>query len=163
MFVRLAELGNELPVLVNRIMYTIMDRNAREVKTIGSKRFGVQALLRGIYIHNDLMYLHTSLRNLTNVSFRIDHIRFKIADRKVAKRTAVQETFIEPVQVFNHISTVDGKSTVRNVFVFQKITIPDDKVLYVEIYERGGGRHQSFAISNEDLVHAKTVDRLKLE
>lgn len=40
--------------------------------------------------------------------------------------------------------------------------IPDDKVLEVEIYERDGGRHQSYRIENTDLVTAKPIDELKL-
>ena len=30
----------------------------REIKHIGCKRFGVQYLLKGIYVHNDLLYFH---------------------------------------------------------------------------------------------------------
>ena len=98
-YVRLQELGDENPLTVNRIMYTIHKKDARLIKNIGSKRFGMQLLLRGIYIHNDLFYIHVSLSNSSNVNFDIDHIRFRIADRKVAKRTALQETFVEPVHI----------------------------------------------------------------
>ena len=102
-YVRLQELGDENPLTVNRIMYTIHKKDARLIKNIGSKRFGMQLLLRGIYIHNDLFYIHVSLSNSSNVNFDIDHIRFRIADRKVAKRTALQETFVEPVRAYNAV------------------------------------------------------------
>lgn len=163
MFVQLKELGGETPVLVNRIMYHVWKKNARDVKHIGSKKFGIQALLKGIYIHNNLLYLHTSIRNDSNVPFDIDFIRFKVVDKKVVKRTAIQETTIYPVRTFNQLSTIDGKSTIRNVFVLEKITIPDDKVLIVEIYEKNGGRHQSFEIEDTDLVGAKFINELKLK
>lgn len=163
MFVKLKELGGETPVLVNRIMYNIYKKNVREIKHIGGKQFGMQALLKGIYIHNDLLYFHTSLRNYTSLSFDIDYIRFIVKDKKVAKRTAMQESVIEPVRTFNDLVTVDGKATVRNVFVLPKITLPDDKVLVVEIYERNGGRNQTFQIENTDLVAAKPIDELKLK
>ena len=156
MFVKLKELGGETPVLVNKIMYSIY-------KHIGSKNLGMQALLKGIYVHNDLLYFHTSLRNYTNLSFDIDYIRFIVKDKKVAKRTAMQESVIDPVRTFNNLVTVDGKATVRNVFVLSKVTIPDDKVLEVDIYERNGGRHQSYRIENTDLVAAKPIDELKLK
>lgn len=163
MYVRLKELSDETPLVVNRIMYTIHHKNARDIKSVGSKKFGIQILLKGVYINNDLMFLHTSMRNLSRVSYDIDYIRFKIVDKKIAKRTAVQETFVEPVRVFNNIVTVDGKTTVRNVFTFQKITIPDDKVLIVEIFEKNGGRHQSFAIENSTLINAKPIKELKIK
>lgn len=162
MYIRLQELGNETPVVVNRIMYTIYKRNANDIKDIGCKKFGIQSLVKGIYIHNDLIFLHTSIKNSSNISFDIENIRFRIADKKVAKRTAVQETFLEPVRIYNNIRTVDGKTTVRNVFTFPKFTIPDDKVLTVEIFERNGGRHQSYVIENVDLVNARPINELKI-
>ena len=68
---------------------------------------------------------------------------------------------MNPVRVFSLQNTVDGKATVRNVFVFPKKTLPDDKVLTVEIFEKGGGRHQSFNIANGELVGAKLINDLK--
>ena len=161
MFVRLSELGGETPVLVNRIMYSVYKKNASDIKSVGSKQFGIESLLKGVYIHKDLMYFHIAVRNTSNVSYDMDFIRFKIVDKKVAKRTAVQETYVNPVRVYSQQNTVDGKSTVRNVFVFPKMTLPDDKVLTVEFFEKGGGRHQSFNIGNAELVGAKLVDDLK--
>ena len=161
LFVRLSELGGETPVLVNRIMYSIYKKNAADIKSVGSKQFGIQTLLKGVYIHKDLMYFHIAVRNMSNVSYDIDFIRFKVVDKKVAKRTAVQETYVNPVRVFSQQNTVDGKATVRNVFVFPKMTLPDDKVLTVEIFEKGGGRHQSFNIANGELIGAKLINDLK--
>ena len=163
MFVKLKELGGETPLVVNRIMYTLYKKNKRDIKHIGSKKYGIQTLLKGLYINNDLFYLHTVLRNYSDVSFDIDYVRFKVIDKKVAKRTAMQENNIEPVRTFNRLTTIDGKATVRNVFVLPKLTLPDDKVLVVEFYEKGGARHQSFRIENTDLVAAKTINELHLK
>lgn len=163
MFVKLKELGGETPLVVNRIMYTLYKKNKRDIRHIGCKKYGIQTLLKGIYINNDLLYLHTSLRNTSDISFDIDHIRFKVVDKKVAKRTAMQENIIEPVRTYNRLTTVDGKATVRNIFVLPKLTLPDDKLLVVEIYEKDGARHQSFRIENTDLVAAKSVSELHLK
>lgn len=163
MYIRLDELSGETPLTVNRIMYTILRRNVRDIKSVGSKRFGIEVLLRGVYVHGDLFYLHVSMRNRSKVAFDIDYIRFKICDRKTARRTAVQETFVNPVRVFDEIMRVDAEGIIRNVFVFRKFTIPDDKVLVMEVYERNGGRHQRFEIENSRLVGAREMDELKIE
>lgn len=163
MFVKLKELGGETPLVVNRIMYTLYKKNKRDIKHIGCKKYGIRTLLKGVYINNDLLYLHTAMRNFSDVSFDIDYVRFKVIDKKVAKRTAMQENLIEPVRTFNRLATIDGKATVRNVFVLPKLTLPDDKVLVVEFYEKGGARHQSFHIENTDLVAAKTINELHLK
>ena len=163
MYIRLDELSGETPLTVNRIMYTILRRNVRDIKSVGSKRFGIEVLLRGVYVHGDLFYLHVSMRNRSKVAFDIDYIRFKICDRKTARRTAVQETFVNPVRVFDEIMRVDAEAMLRNVFVFRKFTIPDDKVLVMEVYERNGGRHQRLEIENSRLVGAREMDELKIE
>ena len=162
MYVRLKELGDENPLTVNRIMYTIFKKDVRLMKNVGSKRFGMQLLLKGIYIHDDLFYFHTVLKNSSNVNFDIDRVRFRVADRKVAKRTALQETFVDPVRMYNEISAVKAGETLRNIYVFQKFTIPEDKVLIMDVFEKNGGRHQSFMIQNSDLVDAHSVDELKI-
>ena len=63
---------------------------------------------------------------------------------------------------FNYVTRVDGKKNERTVFALPKFTIPDDKKLIVEMYEKQGGRHQSFDVENEDLVRAETVNELKV-
>lgn len=144
-------------------MYTILRRNARDIRSVGSKRFGMEVLLRGVYVHGDLFYLHVLTRNRSKVAFDIDYIRFKVCDRKTARRTAAQETFVNPVRVFDEITRVDAEAMVRNVFVFRKFTIPDGKALVMEVYERGGGRHLRFEIENGRLVGAREMDELKIE
>ena len=158
----LKELGSESPMLVRLIMKSIHKQNKREVKHIGCKRFGIQYLLKGIYTHNGLLYFHTEIRNQSNVPFDVDYITWKIVDKKVAKRTAVQERIILPLRAQNYATLVPGKKSERTVFTMAKFTIPDGKCLVVELNEKNGGRHQSFVIENEDLVRANTINELQV-
>ena len=120
-------------------------------------------MLKGVYVHDDLLFLHVSLRNFSNIGFDIDFIRFKIADKQVTRRTAVQETFLKPVRIYNDVTTVGPKKEARTVYGFGKITIPDKKALVVEIYEKNGGRHLSFSVENSQIVNARSLDGLKIE
>ncbi len=161
--VYLTELGSESPKLVHLIMKSIHKDNDRRVKHIGSKRFGVQYLLKGIYTHNGLLYFHTELKNQTNVPYDIDFITFKIVDKNVAKRTAMQEQVIFPLRAYNYAVKVAGRESERTVFTMDKFTIPDDKQLVVEMHEKSGGRHQSFVIENSDIVRAEVISELKVK
>lgn len=163
MEIYLSELGSESPLLVRLIMQSIHKQDKREVKHIGCKRFGIQYLLKGIYTHNGLLYFHTQIKNASNVPFDVDFITFKIVDKKVAKRTAIQEQVIFPLRAHNYATRVAGKKDERTVFTMAKFTIPDDKCLVVELNEKNGGRHQSFTIENEDLVRANVIDELKVK
>lgn len=159
----LQELGSESPRLVYLINRSIYKNDKRLVKHIGSKRFGIQYLLKGIYSHNNQLYLHTSIKNSSNVPFDVDFVRMKIVDKKVAKQTAIQETVIHPLRAYNFISTVGGNQTERTVFTIDKITIPNDKHLVLELFEKNGGRNQTFIIENEDLLRAKEINELKVK
>lgn len=163
MEIYLKELGSESPRIVYLINRSIFQNDKRIIKHIGSKRFGIQYLLKGIYSHNGLLYLHTQIKNSTNIPFDIDFIRFKIIDKKMVKQTAVQETVIYPLRAYNFVSQVGGNQTKRTVFTIDKITIPNDKQLVVELFEKNGGRNQTFVIENDDLIRAEQINELKIK
>jgi conjugative transposon TraN protein len=161
--VYMEELGQESPLLVKLIMQSIYKNNDREIKHLGSKRFGIQHTLKGVYTHNGLLYFHLQLKNSSNVPFNIDYITFKIVDKKVAKRTAIQEQVIWPLRAYNNLMVIGGKRTERTIFTLPKFTIPDDKMLVIELNEQEGGRHQRFTVDNADLVRAKVINELKVK
>lgn len=159
----LERLGQESPMLVKLIMKSIYKQNRREIKHIGSKRFGVQFILKSIYTNNGLLYFHTELKNTSNIAFDIDYISFKIVDKKVVKRTAMQEQVLEPLRAQNYVTVVSGKKSERTVFALEKFTIPDDKQLVIEVAEKEGGRNQSFVVENGDIVRANVIDELSIQ
>lgn len=161
--VYLEELGSESPLLVRLIMQSIHKDDKRLVKHIGCKRFGIQFVLKGIYTHNGLLYFHTELKNSSNVPFTVDFVSFKVVDRKVARRTAIQEQVIVPLRAYNYVTEVNGKSRERTVFTLPKFTLPDDKQLVVEMNEQNGGRHQQFVVANAELVRARVINELKVK
>jgi conjugative transposon TraN protein len=158
--VHLSELGNESPQAVRSIMEKIHKTNRKRINHINSKQFGIEFQLRGIFSHNGLLFLHTEIRNTTAIPFDFDFLVFKIVDKKVVKRMAIQETVIEPVRAYNYLTSVKGKEAESTVFAFQKFTIPDKKQLVVELFEKNGGRHQRFVVKNGDLVKAQPSKKL---
>ena len=159
----LEDLGGESPRHVALVMKTIHQNNRRDIKGIDSKRFGVEHTLKGIYVSNDLLYFHTELKNTTNIPFQVDYTSFRIVDKKIAKRTAMQERVLEPVRVYNQTTIIGGKATERMVFVLPRFTLPEGKQLVMEVGEKDGGRHQKFSIGNAVLVKAKIINNLKIQ
>ena len=157
------ELGNNSPSLAGLLLETIYKNDKRIVKHIGAKSFGIQFILKGIYIHNGKYYFHTELGNRTNVPFEIDFINFKIVDKKIAKRTVVQERPMIPLRTYKPLDDINGKSTEQNVFLLDQFTIADDKILLIEIFEKNGGRHQTLQVENSDLIKARLIDDMHLK
>jgi conjugative transposon TraN protein len=160
MEIYLSELGDESPQTIQLAMEKIYKTNRKKVKHVKSKQFGIEYLLRGIFSHNGMLYLHTQICNTTDIPFDIDFLTFKIVDKKVAKRTAIQETIIKPIRAYNYMTSISGKTSESTVFAFEKFTIPDKKQLVVELFEKNGGRHQKLVIKNGDLGKAKTIGKL---
>ena len=157
------ELGNNSPSLAGLLLETIYKKDKRIVKHIGAKSFGIQFILKGIYIHNGKYYFHTELRNRTNVPFQIDFMNFKVVDKKVAKRTVVQERPMIPLRTYKPLDDIAGKTIEQNVFLLDQFTIADDKVLLIEIFEKNGGRHQTLQIENSDLIKARLINDMHLK
>ena len=157
------ELGDNSPSLADLLMRTIYKRDKRTIRHIGAKSYGIQFILKGIYIQNGQYYFHTEVKNRSNVPFNIDFITFKIVDKKLAKRTVLQETPILPLRTYKLLEPVSGDSKQQNVFLLDQFTIPDDKVFLIEILEKNGSRHQTLRIENSDLINARLVNRMHLK
>lgn len=157
------ELGNSSPSLTGLILETIYKKNKYLVKHIGSKSFGIQFTLKGIYIHNGKYYFHTQLENQTHIPFQIDFINFKVINKKTTKRTVVQERPIVPLRTYKPVDEIKGTTTDQNVFLLDQFTIADDKILLIEIYEKNGGRHQTLQVENSDLIKAQLISDLHLK
>lgn len=155
--VLLREVGREKPATVKRMLSDIYRQNRTDVKGIRTKKYGIGVEVLGIYVFNDVIYIHTCISNDTNISFEVDARRFIVADRKLAKRTAQQQSTLEILRVCNDPAVVRGHQRQRTVFALPKLTISDDKVLLLEIIEKNGARHQTVEIPAEELLEAKLL------
>ena len=100
----------------------------------------------------DVILAHTG----QNYDYNLNGV-FIVADRKLTKRTAQQQTPLEILRVCNDPAVVRGHQRQRTVFALPKLTIPDDKVLLLEIVEKNGARHQTVEIAAKELLDAKLL------
>lgn len=121
-------------------------------------QFDISMRLLGIYVNEGNLLFQLSLANGSNIRYDIDQLRFYIRDKKVAKRTAVQELEIIPIHVMGNVKFVDRQSQQNLVFVVPKFTIPEQKYLSVEIMEKNGGRNLSLKVKNRKLMDASIVN-----
>ena len=64
---------------------------------------------------------------------------------------------LEILRICNDPTVVQGHQRQRTVFALSKFTIPDDKVLLLEIIEKNGARHQTVEIPAKELLDAKLL------
>ena len=148
--------GRERPAVVKKTLNDIYRLNRTEMR-LRKKHYGIETEVQGIYVRNDVIYIHLSLYNNSNISFEVEDLHFRIEDRKVAKRTAQQITPLELLRVCNDLRIVRAHQRQRTVFALPKFTMPDDKILVLEIVERNGARHQRIEIRNKQIRLARTL------
>ncbi len=156
------KLGKESPVLVKLMMQTIYQNDRRSIKHIGTQQFGMKFLLRGLYAHNGLLFFYIRMENGTNMPYSVDFITFKVVDKKMAKRTAIQEQVLQPLRAYHQVMQVWGMNSEHAVFALEQFSLAEDKQLEVTLYERNGGRTLTFHVTAEDLQLAKNCVHLWL-
>ncbi len=160
--IRFESLGATPATLTGLLMEALYNKNERQLK-VRSEGYGITLSLRGIYIHGGKYYFHIQTENTTHVPFTPDFIRFAVVDRKVAKRTVVQERTLEPLRLYKPLLTVEGHSKIRNVYLLDVFTLTKGQVLEIELVEKNGGRGQRLKVRNSDLLKAEPLTKLRLK
>lgn len=157
------ELEGESSTLTELLVKTLYEEPKRTVKHIGSKSYGIQFILKSLYVHQGKFYFILQLNNKSTISYHIDFVNFKIVDKKNLKKTASQEKVLSPLRNYPNLESVQQQSKSSILYLLNQFTLLQGQVLEIEIWEKDGGRHQKFQLENSDLMKAKIVDTLHLK
>lgn len=113
--------------------------------------------LKGIFVHESVLYFRMRVANWSNIRYDIEQFRFFIRDEKIMKRTASQELEITPLYVNRKLEQIAGKSVVTVVFALPKFTIPDQKFMAVQLMEKNGGRHVALKVINRHILSSVVI------
>jgi conjugative transposon TraN protein len=132
-------------------------KSKRSNQFIREKQYKMSLALLGVYIKDDVMFYRFRIRNLSNINYDIDFLKFYVRDKEKIKRTASQEIELKPIYVSGNDQLVKGKSQTDIVYALQKFTIPESKQLDVELFEHNGGRHFDLVVKNKTIVNAELL------
>ena len=121
---------------------------------------GIIIRLNSIHLNNDALFLELRLTNKTNMAYDIESFNFWITDKRRTKATNVQEYQVFPEYQRHHVQRIPADVSVREVFVIEKMTIPDKRILRVELNEKAlgnTGRKLSFKLKNKDILKARNL------
>jgi conjugative transposon TraN protein len=124
-----------------------------------SRKHRIKVSLNGIYIDGGEVFYDVTIRNRSNIRYDIQSLRFFIRDKKKAKRTASQEIELTPSYASDKGQRVNGRVSLRVVYVLDKFTIPDAKRLDIELFEKNGGRNLKLSIDNQTIVKAEKLPK----
>lgn len=128
-------------------------------RTVSRDKEGkVKGSLGDIAVHQNNLFYKLLVSNASNIPYDVDFIRFYVRDLKTAKRTVTQEQELYPVYSYGSGQTsIPGKASATYVFSLNKFPITKDKALFIEIYEKNGGRHLYLKASQRDITKASAL------
>ena len=114
--------------------------------------------LNNIYSVGEYFFLDFSVDNRTNIKFDIDQLRVKLQDKKTSKATTVQTIELTPELVLDPVKSF--RYGYRNVIVVKKMTLPNDKILTIELSEKQiSGRTIFLSVEYEDVLNADSFHK----
>ncbi len=152
--------GGKTPeYLVRELSHQILSKNKRHIKKCKGKRDGIKFQLTNIYLKNDLLFFEVEITNQTNLAYEVENFHWWIDDKKQYKATNVQEYLVGPEYQHYNIKYIPARTKLREVFVLPKLTIPDKRILRIEMLEKAlgnTGRKLTLEIQNKDILKAST-------
>jgi conjugative transposon TraN protein len=124
---------------------------------VKDRKLKLKLALKEIYIHDDIIFYKVQFSNRSNIGYDIQSLRFFIRDKKKLERTSAQEIELHPVYIRNDTRLIDGNSTRDIVYALPKFTIPNAKILAIELFEKNGGRNLRIDIDNQAIVRANRL------
>lgn len=135
-----------------------LDIQAKKIKKPIRKKkdLKLSMCLNNVYVMDDYIFLDISINNLTNLPCNIDTMKFSIEDKKIYKATNNQSILLTPLFALNTEQHRIRKSY-RNIFVFEKFTFPNSKILKIRLIEEQiSGRVIDMKVNYSDVLEADT-------
>ncbi|MES2797372.1 MAG: conjugative transposon protein TraN [Bacteroidota bacterium] len=134
----------------------ILDRK-NFIKNVGMKSQGMIAQLRAIYNAQSIQYFKLDLENNSEIPFQIDFIKLYIKDIQKLNKSAIQQEELKIVKIQPLENEIPTKSKRTIVISTLMKSIPSDKIVEIEIYEKEEGRHLRFQIDSLILSKSKEL------
>lgn len=119
------------------------------------KNLQLNIQLNNVYVMSDYIFLDTTFKNNSNLSYDIEDLKFSIEDKKIYKATNNQSIEITPIFQLN--PQKHFRKNFRNIYVFKKFTFPNSKVMMIRLIEEQlSGRTIEMKVNYSDILKADT-------
>ena len=131
-----------------------MSSGKQRIFHIGAKAYDITALCENIVSYSDITYITMSITNKSGVSYDIKDATFVLESKKRGKRSVVIEKTIFPEGRHGSLNCQVGDKA-KMAYSFKKITLSNDQVLKIYLYEHGGQRNLEMTINTNDINKAR--------
>ncbi len=138
----------------------VLSRKGYHTVHRSTRKNGILMKVSDICIKGDALFLIIQVTNCTNMAFDAEAFNFWIADKRQQKATNVQEYQLTPDYARFELKRVPARESASEVFVIEKLIIPDKRVLRIEMIEKSTGntgRKLTLELKNRDLRKAEIL------
>lgn len=135
--------------------------NHRTMRGIRDRKWDMEVSIHGIYIKGNVIFYQLLLCNYSTIDYDIDLLKLYIRDKRKGKRTAVQENELVPLHISGNARQVKACNFSIIVVALDKFTIPDAKLLNIQILEKNGGRHLLLNVKNRHIIRCISLPDLQ--
>jgi len=138
----------------------VLSRKGKHTRHRRTEKNGIKMKINNIGVKGDALFLVIQVTNCTNMAFDAEAFNFWIADKRQQKATNVQEYQLTPDYTRFDLKRVPARNSASEVFVIEKLTIPDKRVLRIEMIEKSTGntgRKLTLELKNRDLHKAEIL------
>lgn len=148
-------LGQSLAEIQSNASKVLETRNF--VKNIGLKSQGLKLELRAIQNSKSVQYLKLELQNDSELPYQLDFAKLYLKDQPGLQKTAIQQEELKVILLQPARLEVFGKSSNTLVICTLLKSIPSEKSLEIELFEKEGGRNLRFEIDSNTLIKSKKL------
>ena len=137
----------------------LANNQEKNIKNVGIQYMYMTAMLVNLNKANNTMIYTIKLNNTSDIDYKIDFIKMYIRDKTTAKRLAIQEEEVKVLGMYPLSEDLPASTFYNLSIATDVITIADDKIIELEIYEKNGGRHLRFPIDSKIIAKAKKLSK----
>lgn len=139
--------GAEENVVYDKVCLLEIEKSIFYNRIYGTKDNVFVKLKNITYVQSEL-YFSLILTNNSTLDYDINYINFYITSRNKKKNTTTQTIPYKPKYIYNHQTKLKLGETIEMVFVYDKFSINENKILLVELTEDNGERTVKLEIPN---------------
>lgn len=126
---------------------------------IATRKNRITIVCENVFSYSDITYITLRIENRSGVSFEADRTSFVIGSKPNRKNTIVEETNLIPKSSIGTLTVAPG-SKEKMTYSFDKVTLAQDQVLRICVYELNGRRDFFLKLSAKDINEARRPDSI---
>lgn len=126
----------------------------RRIHHVSARRNDIRVSCVNIVTYSDITYLVLKLENRSGVSYECADANFVIESRGRSRKAVVYEKNVSPRSRSGSLSAGPGGSS-RICYTMDKLSLSEDQVFNVYLYEEGGPRELMLTVEARDINKAR--------